>query len=82
MGNIISKKDILNRRLMEQEEETEPENNSDEKNSGENNSFTQLVSKLLHSRNQVHIFHLQTKSFAEHNALNDYYDGVLDLFRF
>jgi hypothetical protein len=80
MGNIISKKDILNRRLMEQEEETEPENNSDEKNSGENNSFTQLVSKLLHSRNQVHIFHLQTKSFAEHNALNDYYDGVLDLF--
>jgi len=80
MGNIISKKDILNRRLMEQEEETEPENNSGENNSGENNSFTQLVSKLLHSRNQVHIFHLQTKSFAEHNALNDYYDGVLDLF--
>ena len=40
----------------------------------------QLVSKLLHSRNQVHIFHLQTKSFAEHKALNDYYDGVLDLF--
>jgi hypothetical protein len=26
------------------------------------------------------VFHLQTQSFAEHKALNDYYDGVVDLF--
>lgn len=73
----ISKQDILSRRLMEQEEEN---NNGGENKGGGNNSFTQLVSKILHSRNQVHIFHLQTKSYAEHIALNDYYDGVLDLF--
>jgi hypothetical protein len=75
MEKSFSKKDILTRKLMEQEEEKDTE-----KTGGENNSFVQLASKVLHSRNQVHIFHLQTKSFAEHKALNDYYDGVLDLF--
>lgn len=72
----ISKQDILTRKLMEQEED----NTEEKTESGGNGNFTQLVSKLLHSRNQTHIFHLQTKSFAEHKALNDYYDGVLDLF--
>lgn len=27
----------------------------------------------------MHIAHLQTVSFAEHKALNGYYDGILDL---
>ena len=38
-----------------------------------------LISYLFHSQTQVHIFHLQTTSFAEHKALNDYYDGIVDL---
>ena len=38
-----------------------------------------LLSVLLHSVNQVHTFHLQTKSFAEHSALNGYYDSVGDI---
>ncbi len=29
-------------------------------------NFVSLVSKLLDSQRQIHIFHLQTKSFAEH----------------
>ena len=45
----------------------------------EENKFNVMISKLLHSRNQVHVFHLQTKSFAEHKALNDYYDEVVDI---
>ncbi len=45
----------------------------------EDNKFNVIISKLLHSRNQVHVFHLQTKSFAEHKALNDYYDDVVDM---
>ena len=45
----------------------------------EENKFNVMISKLLHSRNQVHVFHLQTKSFAEHKALNDYYDDVVDI---
>jgi hypothetical protein len=34
---------------------------------------------LFHSRQQAHFWHLQTKSYAEHKALNEYYDGILDL---
>jgi hypothetical protein len=80
MEKVMSKKDILNRNLREQEEDKTEEKTEEKTESGENSSFIQLVSKILHSRNQVHIFHLQTKSLSEHNALNGYYDGVLDLF--
>ena len=38
-----------------------------------------LISVLLHSVNQVHVFHLQTKSFAEHKALGGYYDSIGDV---
>jgi hypothetical protein len=43
------------------------------------NKFQETVSKLLHSRTQSHIFHLQSSSYAEHEALNDYYDDIVDL---
>ena len=80
MEKGISKKDILTRKLMEQEEDKTEEKSEEKTEGGGNGNFAQLVSKLLHSRNQTHIFHLQTKSYAEHIALNDYYDGVLGLF--
>jgi len=35
-----------------------------------------MVSTLLHSQTQVHIFHLQTKSYSEHKALQGYYEGI------
>ena len=38
-----------------------------------------LISYLFHSQTQVHIFHLQTTSFAEHKALQGYYEGIDDL---
>ena len=53
--------------LIQEQEETE------------SNDFPTIVSQLLFSQTQVHIFHLQTKSFAEHNALQDYYDRIDDL---
>jgi len=79
MEKILTKKQILNKRLFEQEEENDDfkVDDNDGKGSG---SFTTLVSGLLHSRTQIHIYHLQTKSFAAHKALNDYYDGVVDIF--
>ena len=40
-------------------------------------SVAQFISTLLASRNQAHIFHLQTTSFAQHKALNEYYDGII-----
>lgn len=79
MEKILTKKSILNKRLFEQEEENDDVNV--EKSEGKvNGSFVDIVSGILHSRTQIHIYHLQTKSFAVHKALNDYYDGVVDLF--
>ena len=79
MEKIFTKKEILKKRLFEQEEENDDVNV--EKSEGKvNGSFVDIVSGILHSRTQIHIYHLQTKSFAVHKALNDYYDGVVDLF--
>lgn len=35
--------------------------------------------QLFQSRDIAHLCHLNTRSFAEHKALNEYYDGLLDL---
>ena len=42
-------------------------------------NFNKLVSLLLLSSTQVHIFHLQTNSFSENSALNTYYDKIVEL---
>jgi hypothetical protein len=39
-----------------------------------------LLSSLLHSRTQSHIYHWRTKSFAAHKALQGYYEGIVPLF--
>lgn len=44
-----------------------------------NKNLEKLISYLLHSRTQVHVFHLQTKSYAEHIAYGAYYGGIVDL---
>ena len=44
--------------------------------------FEKLISTLMASRDQAHIFHWQTTgqgSFAAHMALNAYYDAVPDM---
>jgi hypothetical protein len=43
------------------------------------NQFQETISKLLHSRTQTHIFHLQSNSYAEHEALDDFYNEIVDL---
>ena len=58
--------------LREQEEDSDVKLN-DIKN---NSSFQDMVSILLHSQTQTHIFHLQTKSYSEHKALQNYYEGI------
>jgi hypothetical protein len=37
-----------------------------------------FIAKLFQSRDITHLAHLSTKSYAEHMALNSYYDGLLD----
>ncbi len=40
---------------------------------------SKLISALLHSRTQAHIFHWRTRSFAAHKALQGYYEGIVTL---
>lgn len=37
------------------------------------------VGMLMNSREQAHIFHLTTNSFAQHKALQTYYEGIVPL---
>lgn len=37
------------------------------------------VGALMNSREQAHIFHLRTNSFAQHKALQSYYEGIVPL---
>ena len=38
-----------------------------------------FVGALMNSRTQAHAFHLTTPSFAEHKALQAYYEGIVPL---
>ena len=69
----IEDEDIDDEEDDEEEEDGEVEDES-------NDDFCEMVCNILHSRNQAHVFHLQTKSYAEHIALNGYYDAVVPLF--
>jgi hypothetical protein len=63
-----SQLNVLKNRLKEQEEEATGSSGMEE-----------MASALMASQTQVHIFHLQTKSYAEHKALQGYYEDVDDL---
>ena len=62
------------------DEENEEDEEDDDVEDESNDDFCEMVCNILHSRNQAHVFHLQTKSYAEHIALNGYYDAVVPLF--
>lgn len=38
----------------------------------------ELVSRIFKTRNQAHLAHWKTKSFAEHEALGSFYDELID----
>lgn len=42
-------------------------------------SIPELFGLLLNSATQAHTFHLQTNSYAEHKALESYYEGIVPL---
>ena len=37
------------------------------------------VGALMNSREQAHVFHLRTESYAQHKALQAYYEGIVPL---
>jgi hypothetical protein len=42
-------------------------------------TVAKFLSTLFNSRDQAHIFHLQTSSYAAHKALGSYYEDIVDL---
>jgi hypothetical protein len=40
---------------------------------------TKFVAMLMNSRNQAHTFHLTTSSYAQHKALEKYYEKIVEL---
>jgi hypothetical protein len=60
----ITKKDLLNGLSSKSNPVTET------------SDLVDMVATLLHSQTQVHIFHLQTKTYSEHKALQKYYEGI------
>jgi len=72
--------ELKKRGLYEQEDSLEDDDDdteeSDDNQTETNDDFCEMVCLLLHSRTQTHVFHLQTKSYSEHIALQGYYEGI------
>jgi hypothetical protein len=83
----MSKEDLI--KLMagqkEQQQEEKVEDKEDTKQlepSTEGKDVSNFFSKLFESREMAHVYHLQVRgdegSFARHEALGKYYEGILD----
>lgn len=42
-------------------------------------SAGEMIVRAFHARTAAHIAHLQTRSYAEHKALNEFYDGIVGI---
>ena len=51
----------------------------EEQEMAQNEVAAQFVQCLLHAVTNTHILHLQSRSYSEHMALGDFYDGLSDL---
>ena len=76
------KEELMKRNLFEQDDEDEEDDddeesdNKEEESPNSNEDFCEMACQLLHSQTQVHIFHLGTKSYSEHKALQKFYESV------
>jgi hypothetical protein len=39
----------------------------------------ELILRCFHARTNAHVLHLKSKSFAQHVALNTFYEGIVDI---
>jgi len=73
---MITKKDLIRKGFRSPVLMSEQEENKTDKKSSGNGKFTEMMSLLFHSQTQVHMIHLQTTSYSEHKALQNYYEGI------
>lgn len=45
----------------------------------DSNKYVAVVNMLFNARTNAHIAHLQTRSYAAHKALNEFYDGIVGI---
>lgn len=43
------------------------------------NLTEQMISRVFYDRNFAHLEHWKTKSYAEHQAFGDFYEGIIEL---
>lgn len=58
---------------------TSPRRSKSPKKTTKSSAVAKFISTLFHSREQAHILHLQTNSYAQHKATQKYYEGIVDL---
>ena len=80
---LVNKKFNISKFISEQEEDEMDDNLETKETNGDTNvgDFVDMISALMNSQTQIHVFHLQTESYAEHKALQKYYeniDGIVD----
>ncbi len=73
---MITKKDLLNKNYKSFSYLNEEEEDKKDEKETNNGDFAEMMSILLHSQTQVHTLHLQTESYSEHKALQNYYEGI------
>jgi hypothetical protein len=73
---MITKKELIRKGFRSPVLMSEQEENKTDKKSSGNGKFTEMMSLLFHSQTQVHMLHLQTTSYSEHKALQNYYEGI------
>jgi carboxypeptidase C (cathepsin A) len=39
----------------------------------------ELIMRLFHARTNAHVLHLQTRSYAQHAALREFYEALVDM---
>ena len=44
-----------------------------------NPTVAALIMQLFHARTNAHVLHLRTRSYAQHVALNEFYEKIVDL---
>ena len=44
-----------------------------------NDNVAMFAAVLLHSATNTHFFHFSTNSYAQHKALGNFYEGIVDL---
>ena len=68
---LVNKKFNISKFISEQEEDEMDDNLETKETNGDTNvgDFVDMISALMNSQTQIHVFHLQTESYAEHKAL-------------